>query len=497
MKSNKAKAVSAVASARRRTGIISGTIIILAFVAAVIVAVYFVLDQNTSISRQNVYTMNSQLSNGIQSRLEKMEEVTTRVIQSESYKNFEESVYKGNSRNYDIRMENELKEFMLYMSTTDNYNDFFLLYDDNHTVGRVSNATNSSFENDIYSKLSGYLKDQQKLWLTGVKGDYDRLYFVRRLNSGTILAGSIFTNALKSVFPENDAKHLSFILVDDGGNEIFSVNRSSVTDEAVKNLKAVWSDGEPVAVDSLKYAASSARCANNWHIISVSDFSSRNSRYLRILIYCTSILGVAVVIVFFVGLLLSSSKMPDNIIYRGHYSTESIDKLTGLIMNEALENVIVEKIDRCINGTTMVLMLVSIKNYDLINENYGENAVDEALVKVSGVLREFYGKKNTVGKTGENEFAVLADFTDFDLFKAHDRIKDNARQLEGELDKLELENERGIIMCAVGAAIYPDDNDDYDVLYEQAKTALEDSMKTRACKCRFYKDLPKEKQGDK
>ncbi len=494
MNSKKAKAVSAVASARRRMGIISGTIIILAFAAAVIVAVYFVLDQNTTMSRQNVYTMNSQLANSIQSRLDKMEEITTRVIQSDSYKKFDESVYKNSSRKYDIRMENEVKEFMLYMSTTDNYNDFFLLYDDNHIVGRVSNATNSSFENNIYSKLSTYLKDRQKLWFTGVKGDYDRLYFVRRLNSGTILAGSIFTNVMKSVFPEDDAKHLSFILVDDGGNEIFSVNRSSVTDEAVKNLKSEWSNGEPVAVDSLKYAASSSRCGSNWHVISVSDFSARNSRYLRILIYCASILGVSVVIVFFVGLLLSSSKMPDNIIYRGQYSTESIDKLTGLIMNEALENVIVDKIDRCINGTTMVFMLVSIKNYGLINENYGENAVDEALVKVSAVLREFYGKKNTVGKTGENEFAVLADFTDFDLFKAHDRIKDNIRQLEGELDELELENERGRIMCAVGAAIYPDDSDDYDVLYEQAKISLEDSMKTRACKCRFYKDISKEKE---
>ena len=101
MNSKKAKAVSAVASARRRMGVISGTIIILAFAAAVIVAVYFVLDQNTTMSRQNVYTMNSQLANSIQSRLDKMEEVTTRVLQSESYKKFDESVYKNSSRKYE------------------------------------------------------------------------------------------------------------------------------------------------------------------------------------------------------------------------------------------------------------------------------------------------------------------------------------------------------------------------------------------------------------
>ena len=82
MNSKKAKAVSAVASARRRMGIISGTIIILAFAAAVIVAVYFVLDQNTTMSRQNVYTMNSQLANSIQSRLEPLRVICGKAIKN-------------------------------------------------------------------------------------------------------------------------------------------------------------------------------------------------------------------------------------------------------------------------------------------------------------------------------------------------------------------------------------------------------------------------------
>ena len=141
----------------------------------------------------------------------------------------------------------------------------------------------------------------------------------------------------------------------------------------------------------------------------------------------------------------------------------------------------------------MVLLLVKIKNYELISENYGESAVDEALLKTAEVLRDFYGKNNTVGKTGDNEFAVLADFTDFNLFKAHDRMKANIRQLEEELEKLELENERGMIRCAVGASVYPDDSDDYDTLYENAKAALEDSAQIRACKCRYFSDLDKGK----
>ncbi len=494
MKTKSAKAVSRVAAARRRTGIVSGVIIILAFVVTMLFGNYLILDHNTRISRENVFAMNSQLSRGADSKLDKLESVSSRVYQRKRFVEYDASVYNHADDPYEaIQLESEIRDFLNSLSAVDNYNDFFFVYANNHTVGKVSKAANEEFGKDMYEKVRGYLKSDMSTWVTGLNGDFERLYYIRSINSGTVFVGSMFTSEMKTIFPEANAEHLSFALVDDSANIIFSVNHNSVTDEALKKLMTEWTDGEPVAVDCLKYAASSSKCGDSWHVITVSDFSSRNARYLRIMMYCTFILLGAVVLVCVLGFLLSSSRMPDNIIFRGDYSANNVDRLTGLIMNEALENVIIGKIDSCINGTTMVLMLVSIKNYELISENYGESAVEEALVKVSSVLREFYGKSNTVGKTGENEFAVLADFTDFNLFKAHERMKANTRQLEQELDKLELENERGMIRCAIGAAIYPDDSEDYDTLYEYAKTALSDSEKTRACKCRFYKDT---KQDD-
>lgn len=492
MKTKGAKVVSKIAAARRRTGIASGLIISVSFVVTLFLGAFLILDQNTKMSRENVYSMNSQLSRSVGSKLEKLESVSSRVFQRKNFVEYDASVINRADSYEALKMETDISNFLDSLSSVDNYNDFFLLYANNHTVGRVSKVANEVFGKDMYEKVSSYMKNKKSAWITGLDDQYDRLYYVRTINSGTVFVGSMFTSEMKSIFSEETASHLSFILADDSGRVIFSVNGSEVSDDALRKLKNEWSDGEPVTIDSLKYAASSSSCGDSWHVVTVTDFSQRNSRYLRILAYCASIMAGAVIVVFFVGHLLSSSRMPDNIIYRGEYSANNLDKLTGLIMNEALENVIVGKIDSCINGTTMVLMLVSVKNYELISENYGESAVDEAMVKVSGVLREFYGKNNTVGKTGDNEFAVLADFTDFNLFKAHDRMKANIRQLEEELDKLELENERGMIRCAVGAAIYPDDSDDYDMLYEGAKAALEESMQMRACKCRFYKDMNKD-----
>ena len=489
MKTKGAKAVSKVAAARRRTSIASGLIITVTFIITMLFGNYLILQQNTQTSRDNIYTMNNQLAKGASTKLNKLEDISSRVFLRKSVVSYDASVYSHGDRYEALKIEKDIADFLESLSSSDNYNDFFFLYANNHTVGRVSKSTNETFGGNMYETVRGFLKNKQSAWVSGLDGDYERLYLVRTINPGTVSVCSMFTSEMKTIFPEPSTDNLSFLMTDDNGNVIFSVNRTDTSDEALRKLKNEWQEGEPVVVDTLKYAAGSARCGDSWHVITVSDFTARNARYLRIMLYCSLMLFCGVVLVCLIGLLFSSSRTPDNIIYRGEYAANNIDRLTGLIMNEALENVIVGKIDSCINGTTMVLLLVRIKNFDLISENYGESAVDEAMLKVSSVLRELYGKNNTVGKTGENEFAVLADFTDFNLFKAHDRMKANIRRLEEELDKLELENERGMIRCAIGASVYPDDSEDYDILYENAKTALEDSSQTRACKCKFFKDL--------
>lgn len=489
MRNKDAEAVSKVAAADRRAGILKVAILFVAVIVSLLLGAYLILDYNTRTSRDNVYTMNAQLCKSVETRFEMLEIVSSRVFLRKDYVRYDASDIDRSDPYEALRLEQEIDEYFDSLSTVDNYNDFFLLYANNHTVGRVSKATNEAFGNNMYQKVNDCLKNKKSAWITGVNDDYGRLYFVRSINPSAVFVGSMLTNELKTIFPDNLTKHLSFALVDDNGKIIFSVNQNSITQDAVKKLNNEWSESEPVTIDSLKYAASSAECCDSWHVVSVTDFTFRNMRYLRIFLYCLAIVAGSAIVVMIVGFLLSSSRDPDNVIYRGGYSSNSVDRLTGLVMNEALENLIVQKLDRCINGATMALMLVKIKNYDLISENYGGNTADEAILKVWGVLRDFYGKNNTVGKTGENEFAVLADFTDFNLFKAHDRMKANARQLEEELDKLELDNERGMIRCAVGAAIYPDDSDDYDELYDNAKTALADSEKLRACKCRFFKDI--------
>lgn len=154
-------------------------------------------------------------------------------------------------------------------------------------------------------------------------------------------------------------------------------------------------------------------------------------------------------------------------------SSQTVDPVTGLSNAETAENLIIDKIERCKTGSTIMLALVSLENYQLIKENYGRSGTEEALVKTANALTEFYGEENIVGKTSENEFIIFADFTEYDLFAVHNKIKSSLKELEITLADVCLDNNRGAVKYSVGAAIYPDNSSDYDELYDFAKQAQE------------------------
>jgi len=232
------------------------------------------------------------------------------------------------------------------------------------------------------------------------------------------------------------------------------------------------------------------------NVITVKDLSGISSEHQNTLMVCGGILVCAVIILIIAYLLIlpSDSRAEKS-------SPEKVDKLTGLHSSEAVENLIADKIETCISGSTIMLALVSIENYRLINENYGRAGINEALLTVSHTLTEMFGdfedenSGNIVGKTDMNEFVIFADFTEYDLFKAHDRLKESLRALDAKLKQCELSSDRGMIKCAVGAAIYPDSSTDYDELYECAHNALEESWNNGGKKYVLHKKETQTKGG--
>lgn len=164
---------------------------------------------------------------------------------------------------------------------------------------------------------------------------------------------------------------------------------------------------------------------------------------------------------------------PDKIAASGRFT--KLDSVTGLYTAEHTENSIMDKIETCISGSTIALVIVKITNLDLIKLNYGEEVTEQAQQKIAKTLESLYGENDICGVLEEGKFVLFADFTDFDLVKAYNNVKSDLKKLNDTLKECCLDGDRGYIKCAVGAAVYPEYSDDYDELLSTAEKACEEA----------------------
>jgi uncharacterized protein (UPF0212 family) len=69
----------------------------------------------------------------------------------------------------------------------------------------------------------------------------------------------------------------------------------------------------------------------------------------------------------------------------------------------------------------------------------------------------------------------MADYTQYDLFKANDALKQGLIDMSEALNSVYLANVDDIHIC-VGASIYPHNSTDYDELYLMAEKALQEAI---------------------
>jgi diguanylate cyclase len=132
------------------------------------------------------------------------------------------------------------------------------------------------------------------------------------------------------------------------------------------------------------------------------------------------------------------------------------DQLTGALnrkgLDEALELEVVRSNKR---GTPLCLALLDVDNFKALNDRYGHQAGDDALVHLARVIREALRPSDTVARYGGEEFIVLLPETDPD-----DAIAVVTR-LQRELTKRFFlhDNDRILITFSAGVTFVPPGED--------------------------------------
>ncbi len=420
--------------------------------------------------------INLQMKKNIDNFLDGMNSTGKLLFSQKNYIDYDGS---GN----DEELEGKIGKFLMTSGVVDNYADYGIVYDSEKSLGRVSDGSRDLFNDRIYQGLSERLGSQMAGWFTGFydedKGVYDfkKLFYVRRLNDRALFMSTCYATELESKFMTAfESKDLRAVLCDDKNMVIFDTGKKSPADKLDKNLINLFAEEQDTTASNADVIASSCSFDNGWQIITTMDLTPRRRLSIKFALI-TLFLSVLIIVMFDLIIRALTRRFDPE---RNRFSdTGTVDPATGLHNAEYTENVILDKIETSLTGSTFVLMIVKITNLDIIEETYGEEIAEEAIVKIAQAIDALFGTEHTVGIMRKNEFAVFADFTDINLMKAYDDIRSSVSGLAMRLRRCELEAGRGEIKTSVGAAVYPDSTSDYDELLELAEEAASECASDR------------------
>ena len=406
--------------------------------------------------------------------LKKLEDASVIMLADEGLMSFDAANFSTNTEYDNSQRLAELKKNVTALSIIDNYCDFTLIYRNDAAAGRLSDGTKELMcdnENHVYPFLKNLLGENRRVWVAGINDDQGKVYYISQANDNVLFLGSFYTEELRYLITSMEHIKDSQLLLMDGEKNILDINNTKKEfqiDQTSSDSCVVIGDTTIQAEKTLK---------NGWTIVLIKDMSGAYEFYKKLELET----AVALMLVLILALTLMLINVKDDPAYGTVSSmTPDVDMLTGIINAEEAENIIADKLETCVSGATMMLAIARITNLDKVRAAYGPSGYNGAIIKTYRGLAEFLKtdspeSKNILGRTGEGEFLIMADFTQYDLFKANDALKQGLIDLSEALNSLYLAREDDINIC-VGASVYPHNSTDYDELYTMAEKALQEAI---------------------
>lgn len=145
------------------------------------------------------------------------------------------------------------------------------------------------------------------------------------------------------------------------------------------------------------------------------------------------------------------------------------DDLTSALQHDTFTNLytksfsihLIQEILQNSTGQMHALLLLDINNFKNFNDTYGHDVGDTVIRFVADTLRTTFVPPDIVGRFGGDEFIVLV------------RDIPNREWLKKKLLQLtEFKNGQYACTTSIGIAIFPEDSENFDMLFQKADSAL-------------------------
>lgn len=136
------------------------------------------------------------------------------------------------------------------------------------------------------------------------------------------------------------------------------------------------------------------------------------------------------------------------------------DELTGLY-NRAVKQMIIERMQ---GDDLAAILFIDIDNFKSVNDTFGHAVGDEMLQGVASILKTYIRTMDLSGRIGGDEFIVYLSQIDSNAvaLQCAKRLRNSIKAFFAE--RLPLLD----VSCSIGIALYPQDGDTGDLLFERA-----------------------------
>ncbi len=155
------------------------------------------------------------------------------------------------------------------------------------------------------------------------------------------------------------------------------------------------------------------------------------------------------------------------------------DALTGALNHGALVATLADRLERArAAGGALAVAVLDIDNFRLLNDTYGHGAGDQALLSITGLLRQQLPAGTTWGRYGPDEFLVISGFLAISGTPGAVELEPTIERVRTALADLSLRfdvSERLPLTISAGIGFYPTNGESVTTLLSSASVALDEA----------------------
>ena len=421
--------------------------------------------------------LNVQMQMNINSYLSKVE-TTAALLFAEKEVYLYDATNESNDEYESLNTENFISDKLYSLCIMENFVDFGIVYRNNHTVGKLSNNTKELLGDRLYEDLAASINRERTHdgWFAGYNGNYNRIYYVKRVNDNAVLVTSFYTTELESVFEHpGGIADMEIRLMEASNVIIYSSVENETGTQLGSEISTRIGDHSSATLMDDQYLITVNQCGDNWKVIcSVpTQIILKEKNYVEYYILTigaiAAIIAIGLSIILSFGISGSVDKTFTSLNRKAH-----IDLLTGVLNKRSFEERVEAILKKASDAEYYALILIDVDNFKGVNDTLGHAYGDKVLAGVGEILRNTFQPEDTPGRLGGDEFCVLMKMKDADSDAERlAAIDEKCAELGAVFRNTYTGDDKNYkVSASIGVSVYPTKGTSFLELYKKADSAL-------------------------